>query len=170
MNIHSKQKGFTLIELVIYIGILALFVFIVADSMISITRSYATLKSARAIHFSALSSYDRLANQIRDGREINLGLSTLGSHPGTLAVVSDTGSGDSTIVFSLENGRLKVVTDSVEEGFLTKDDTTITNLVFNKFLVNGSEGVRVEMTIESVHGTSTRSSVFYNTFKLRGSY
>ena len=57
MKYPTNKKGFTLIELTIYIAILGVLVAIVISSMIGVTRSYATLRSARAVHFSAISSF-----------------------------------------------------------------------------------------------------------------
>jgi len=170
MKIISPQKGLSVVELVVYIGILGLITIVLFNSLTSITRAYATLKSARAIHASALTSYERLAYEIRGAKRVELGSSVFSTNPGTLALVRGTDLGESTTIFSLTDGILKISVDGVDQGGLSKENATISSLIFRYFTSAGSEAVSVEMVIESTHGTSTRSAAFYDTFKLRGSY
>lgn len=170
MSLLNNKKGFSVIELLIYIAILGMFLAVVMSSMISITKSYATIKSARSIHASAISSYERLANEIRGAKRVELGSSVLNLHPGVLTIVRDTAGGESISVFNIENNLLTISVDGNKEGTLTKDDSTITNLVFRYF--NGTNGgaIKIEMTIQSTHGNATQTESFSDTFTLRGAY
>jgi len=166
MMTNKYKKGFSLIELIIYLGILTMLIMVSMTAIISITKSFGRMASARVIHSSAITSYDRLSNEIRSADVINSAGSIFGSHPGALSLTKE----GSITIFSLENGKLKVSTDGVSEGYLTKDDVVINSLIFEHFDQGGSEAVTVSITFSSEYGTSTRVVNFQNTFKLRGTY
>ena len=163
-----KQKGFSILEMLIYISILVLMLAVVMNAIVAVTRSERLIKSLRQIEDSAVLAIERIGREVRGAESVNTGSSTLGAHPGRLVLegLDDAGS-PRTVEFYLSDGRLILKENGADVGPLTQADAVITNLVFRYFSGASSAGVRTEMTLESGTSTSYRSEKFYSTAVIR---
>jgi len=89
----SKNKGFTLIEAVIYITLFALIFFFVIAVLIQITEAFVEAQRFRSITSSATISMERITREIRDADSVVLLESELDVDPGTLKVTNSNESG-----------------------------------------------------------------------------
>ena len=166
MKIPDKKTnifGFTLIEMLVYIAILSIIAVVVINSMLSLKDSYINFKVSRNVTIAALSSIDRMTREIRLADTIT-GTSTFDVHPGVLGL---SFGGSTTTEFYLNEGTLKISENSTEIGALTRNEATITNLVFRQLGSGSADMIRIEMTIESTVGTTTLSKDFYTGAVLR---
>ena len=72
-----------------------------------------------------------------------------------------------TVEFSLSSGTLMFSENGVELGALSQSDARVSNLIFHLFSGPNSEGIKIEMTIESGTSTHYRSGKFYSSGILR---
>ncbi|MDO8569948.1 MAG: prepilin-type N-terminal cleavage/methylation domain-containing protein [bacterium] len=164
----SKVRGFSLVEMLIYIAILVLMLTVIMNVVVSVIRSGRIIKSLRNVENSAIVSIERLTRELRQAESINVGLSTLNSNPGRLVLESTDDIGTPrTVEFYLFEDRILLKENGVDIGALTQMDARVSNLIFYRFSDPNSEGIRTEMTIESGTSTHYRSEKFYSSALLR---
>lgn len=167
----SAEKGFSLVEMLIYIFILTIILAVVTNSIYSLSKSYRSIRSADTLEASAMSSLDRIVREIHDATSVDTALSTLDTSPGVLMLnTTDEAGVATTIKFLVTSQALRVQEAGVDVGPLTDSSARVTSLIFRSITTAQSKAVKVEMTIESGVGSSYKSRNFYSTAVLRGSY
>ncbi|MDO8728803.1 MAG: prepilin-type N-terminal cleavage/methylation domain-containing protein [bacterium] len=165
---NSKVRGFSLVEMLIYIAILVLMLAVIMNVVVSIIRSGRIVKSLKNVENSATVSIERLVRELRQAESINVSLSILNENPGRLLLegIDDMGT-PRTVEFYLFEDRILFKENGIDIGALTQMDAQVSNLTFYRFFGPNSEGIRTEMTIESGTSTHYRSEKFYSSALLR---
>ena len=158
-----STTGFSMIEMLVYLGILFFVTVFVVLSVLYVGFSYKKLKAEHAFASSAQTSFDRMVRAIRDAEEIDP-LSTLGANPGALTIQPDN------VTFYLDNGQLMFREGTTVVGPLTLPDVSVTSLIFREITTTHSEAVKIEATFEISTGDLTQQRSFSTTAVLRGSY
>ena len=146
-----KTRGFSLIEILVYIVILVFMLAIILEVVISITRSDRVIRSARNIENSAILSMERITREVRQADSITvaeLGTLTLGKEGGTTE-------------FYLSNSRIFMKENGIDIGAITSTSTRVTSLKFSRFASSTVELVRTEFALESGTSTHYRTETFY---------
>lgn len=170
-NLSKNKKGFTLVEMVIYMGLLALLVVVVITMLVSIVKSQRNIKSHLAIEETVVVSLDRMIREIRNAKSVDIS-SILGTNPGHLILnTTDSGGNPKTVEFYLESGVLKMEENTVVSGPLSRSDVTISSLMFWLIDNQKADAVRITMTVNANQPDgSVHTENFYATAILRGSY
>lgn len=167
-----KNKGFTLMETIIYMAILAVVSILMVNGLIMMMQSFGKIKVLNTIGFSAEAVMERMSREIRYGYDVDGGVSVFDVHPGRLKLMThDSGGDPATVDFYLDGGRLVISENSGTSYTLTSSSTDVTNLIFN--LINtdsGTKAVKIELVLRGGEGEYQRSENFYNTIVLRRSY
>lgn len=163
---RSKSKGFSLLEMVVYITILSALAILVVGSMLQLARSWNSVSLSQDINASANVALERTVRTVRDASSVDTGASTLDTNPGVLALSID---GDNT-VFSVENGAVVLTVDGDNQGPLTSADVSVTSLVFSHYAGAQSEVVTIDMELTASRGSITKVVPFHASAVLRGSY
>lgn len=167
----KASRGFSLVEAIVYIGLLVLVLAAIISMLLIMGRSYNYLKSSRHIQTSAVTVLDRIIRDVRNAQSISVGQSTLGTTPGILTLNTTTVSGaPQTIQFYVSGGVVRVKQDGVDVGPLTLPDVNLGSLIFRQITTGISSAVKIELTLETGAGPSARSANFYGTAILRDSY
>lgn len=170
-NIHARRSGFTFVESIAYVALLTLMLTVVLTTVSSMLQSLGKVQTARNINRSAVLSMERLMQEVRDADTVNVAASAFDTHPGILVLNTTDKSGIGvTRRFFLDGTLLRLDENGVSLGAISLADTQITNLVFRRITNAVSEGVRIEMTLRTTRGTTTRTELFQGTAVLRGSY
>lgn len=164
----TLQKGFSLVEMIIYVSILSLVMFVVVNTFISFGGTYREVRMHRAIDTSALTSLERMTRDVRGATNIVINQSTLGSTPGVLVLNAVDGAVSTTTRFYVDDGVLKVDVNSVYSGPLTLTQTSVTSLSFNRLVSTSSEAVKIDMTLQYVYGSTTKTKNYHTTVILKG--
>lgn len=168
MKIFSNKRGFSIVEMLIYITILVLMLGVIMGVVISVINSGRVIGSLKNVENSVITSLERLVRETRQAGSINLGSSVLESHPGRLVLEgTDIDGNPRTVEFYLAVDTLMFRENGIDIGALTQKDTRVTNLVFRRFSSVTTEGVRVEISLESGTSTNLRSNNFYFSAVLR---
>ena len=168
MPYSSKHQGFSLLEMLFYIAILVLLLAVIMNMVVSVVRSGRIINALRNVENSAIVSLERITRELRQADSVNVSLSTLDSNPGQLVLegTDETGS-PRTVEFYLSLGRLFLKENGVDVGALSQSDAQVSSLIFRRFAGPNSEGIRIEMTLESGTSTHYRSEKFYSSAILR---
>lgn len=160
----TSIKGFTLIEMLVYVSVLGLIMLLAVTTALSMARSYEELKVARSIEQGALTSMERMVRDIRAAEEATASGSTL-----TLTT-TDLNDDPMTVIFYVQDGILKVIENGSYAGPLTASSTSVTSLSFDTLSTTTSKAVRIQMTMEASRGEISKTQSFYSTAVLRGYY
>lgn len=167
MFLRTDKKGMTLVETIVYIGVVVIVLFAIVSLILFVTRSMSSLKASRDIRNSAITVLERVGREIRGAESI--GASTVfDQNIGQLEL--NTGGAPAVVLFTVAGGVVELREDGVYVGDLTLSTATVTAMTFSEITTTASEGVRVEITFESVDSSQGTSTTFYTTGILRGSY
>ena len=162
-------SGFSLVEIIIYVALLAVFVGVITWSIGSILHTYNRMKDERAVESSAISSMDRMVKEIRNSKSVDLAHTATSTENGYLTLNTYDSVGSSTVVkFYLSNNRVYVDQAGIQMGPLTLENISAPSLVFRYFTNATSTGVKIELGLQS--SSSTPINYFYDSAVLRNSY
>lgn len=166
----KPDSGYTLVEAIIYIAILAALTVTFISLLFIMTRSHTKFRLERDIASSASLGLERLAREARQAASVDLA-SALGSHPGRLLLnTTDENGAATTVDFYLSDGTLMVKQGSALAASTTAARIRVDNLVFRQINTAESSAVKIEMTLSGSRGDISRTAKFYATAVLRGSY
>ena len=172
----KTTKGFSLVEILVYISIFAIVSVVVINSYIIVFGSFSQVKTNHDLVSSANSSLERISREIRQAKTVDILNSTLGATPGVLQLNSTDSIGATRIVkFYVSNGQLNLSQGSSEPLVLTGNllgpDISVTNLIFRRILTSGTkEAIKIEMTLQDNRSKTLKNEKFYDTIILRGGY
>jgi len=165
------NRGISLIEILIYTGILTLMVTTIGSTILALSRVYASITAEQRIEEAALIGLDRILSETKKAISVTTGASNFNTTLGKLAIQAVDKNDDAmSVEFYVATGTLRMKENGVDVGPLTSTSTAITQLVFQHITTSQSEAVKVEMLVESGTSTNHRSKTFYGTAVLRGSY
>ncbi|TAL49353.1 hypothetical protein EPN83_01225 [Patescibacteria group bacterium] len=167
---RSSTSGLSLVETLVYIGILTLILGVVVALLSGLGGSQRRLKASKQVENSAIFGFERMIREIRRAKSINPA-SVLGTNPGVLVLdTTDLGGAPRTVEFSVSGSILRVKESGIDLGPLTPSQARVTSLVFSLLSTPNSAALKVEMTVEAGSGPSLASRNFYGTAILRNSY
>lgn len=170
---EKVQKGFTLVELLVYVGLFAVLLVGLVNSMLILTDAYRTVSTARKMESSAITLMDRIMREAKRSTGVSAGAFEVPNGSVTLQTGSTT---NPSLTFYLQNGRV-YITDDNDSSPLTDSDVVVESMIFSRYPVyniqyaTSSVLLKVDFTINSGSTTpffTTRS--FYGSAILRGSY
>ncbi|MCK5590335.1 MAG: type II secretion system protein, partial [Candidatus Pacebacteria bacterium] len=82
----EKEKGFTLVEMVIYVSFLAVFSVMVVSAVVTSMSAFVEFRLTRDINNSATTIMERFVRDVRIAYDVDQTESTLSSHPGRLTL------------------------------------------------------------------------------------
>jgi prepilin-type N-terminal cleavage/methylation domain-containing protein len=145
----TREQGFSLVELIVYIAILAIVVSALTLTAVSLLRSFAYARASGDVAEAATVALERLTREIRFAHTVQIGTSVLGTHPGTLGLeTTDLVGNPATLLATLNSGRIMLAMNGGTPAPLTRASVTVTNLVFTHMPGTEKHGVRIDLTIE----------------------
>ncbi|HEY4500281.1 MAG TPA: hypothetical protein VJH25_00635 [Candidatus Paceibacterota bacterium] len=166
-----ENGGYTLVEMVISIGLVALLLIVIVETAITIARSHERARDYLEINSVAVGAFSRFSRDIRRATAIDVVNSVLGGSDGkiVLNMKRDDGTDDTTVFYLAEN-RVKEIYNGADRGDVTPTSIDISNLTFRLFTSASTTAVRVEMTASPRASSTVQAVNFYGTYVLRGSY
>lgn len=165
---NKANKGFSLLEMLVYIAILVLMLGIIMEITISVVRSHKAIKASKNVENSAMSSLERITREIRQADSVNTLSSIFDSSPGKLVLLGTDAFGNPrTVEFYLDSGSVLLKENGADLGSLSQPEAEVNSLIFHLFSNPLSSGVRVEIEVESGTSTHYKSENFYSSATLR---
>jgi prepilin-type N-terminal cleavage/methylation domain-containing protein len=165
------KKGFTLIETLIYLAILATVFVLFTNIILSVNRSYAVIGETQMLDSAAIIAMDRMTREVREATSVDSVNSIFNSNPGALSVNQvDQNNNTSNVIFRVNNRRLSMVRDGQNTGELLPLGVGVSSLVFVSINNASSKAVKIEMELTGNYGSVVKTQKYYSTVILRGSY
>lgn len=161
--ISKADKGFTLVEMLLYIGLLSIFLFVLTDIFVSSLNVKIESEATSAVEQDGRYVLSRLAYDMGRAESITTP-SFLGETTNTLGINVD-GVGHA---YSLVDGDL--ILAATTSGRLNSDKTNVSDLFFQRVgNVDGKHTVRVNFTLTSVvvQNKGPEVRVFQTTYGLK---
>lgn len=154
MQQGASQQGFTLIETIVYVGIISIFLVSIVQFTTSLVSAGEKARIQNEVQQNARFAMERLRREIRTADDVNTGTSTFGSHPGILSLADDTPLDDPTI-FDVSSGRLRIKEGAASALPLTTDKVNVTNFVVqNRGVSNRTKNIQIFLTLAWAGSTS----------------
>ncbi|MES3005076.1 MAG: type II secretion system protein [Patescibacteria group bacterium] len=160
---NSKTRGYSLVEMIIYVTILSIVSVVLVNTLLSFTGSYKQLQALRAVDRSAMDVMEKFSRSIRSSTSIDIGGSSFGANPGVLVLVETDGLVSTTTRFYLENQVVKMDVNGVYYGPLSLGVADVTSLVFRKTDSDSTSAIKIEMTVSANIGGVTKQKNFFLT-------
>lgn len=166
---HYTRRGFSLVEMIIYVAFFAVLSLVAMQAMLTVMRSFYTIRLTQAINQSATVALERMSREIRNAYDVDSVASTFDTSPGRLMLRTEDAFGvNTTIEFFVSGNQIRVREGGVDKGTLLAKNVTVTNLVFHDITTLNSRAIKIEMTLHNARAGDTRDLVLYDTIVLRG--
>lgn len=167
---YLNKKGFTLIEVVIYVTYVAILSAVAINGVIDLTQVFGSFQITRDLNNTADIVTDRIVRQMRLAYDIDQGASNFGVNPGKLVLNTTDGTVNTTIEFYVLDGRIKVKESGVDKGYLGSKNVDVDILVFELITNGRSQAVRTRLELSVDRFGNSHTKTFYATTILRGGY
>lgn len=170
-------KGFTLIEVLVYIAVLTIIVLAISSLLIWAIRSGAKAKAMRETLNNAERAMAIMVHETKEAKGIYTPTSLFDAHPGQLSLETTKYSSleEETIFldFYLCQDKLCLKKESQDPFVLTSDSVEISNLVFSEVFSGQAPSLQIDLIVSyknpqnrpeysaSVNLRSTVSLIFY---------
>lgn len=159
----NRTKGFSLIELVVYIAVLSILMVVVVQALLGISSSYSHIALKRSIEESAMTTLERISREIRNAHN--------GSAGASLSLSSTEGGTTVTREFFVDgNQTLRLRENGVDRGPLTKSGIRVTTFSASLMSTSTSKAVKIDLALEATRGEVTEADIFHTTVVMRGVY
>lgn len=173
----SKIKGFTLPEVVVYVGIFSMIMLVLMGALKTTLGVYTDLRLSRDVNDSAVKILERLSRDTRAGRSIDLSASIFNATSSQLQMkVADTSGTVMTVRYVVipdTDGvrRLHVYQNGTDLGVLNAGRAGIEAFVLRYVEAGGVQGVKTELYLKGMRSSNqVVQERFYGMNMLRGSY
>jgi len=151
MNNKFINKGFTLVEIIVYIFVVAVILIGVTYYAIDVISAQTKARSYQEVQQNARFALKRMIQEIRAADDLNEGSSVFDTNPGTLSLAHQDTAKDPT-VFDVSAGRLRITQGTNGPYYLTSDKVTVTDLTFTNLSVSErTKNIKITLTIEHIN-------------------
>lgn len=151
MQYHRhREKGFTLIETIIYVAVVGMAVTSLVLFSISAGKARTKSNVVEEVQSNTRAALDIIERTIRTAESIDTDLSTFSTHPGVLVLHStDAAKEPTTIALDAALGTLTITEGAGEAQLLMSSAVAVSNLVFTDLTGGGAhDRVRIELTAQ----------------------
>lgn len=151
-----NKRGFTLVELIIYVAIVSSILIATTQYVATLARNRAKSEVLAEVAYNAAIIQAKLSYAARHAESLNVGSSTFGSDPGVLQLEM-VDSGENPTIFNLtaDDGAAQMNINGTTTQ-LTTDRVNVTNFVFSNRTSSDDIGIiEVQYTIEAVNSSNS---------------
>ena len=160
----QTKRGYSLLEVVIYIAILAVVSVVVIESVLSVYKAFGRLRVDRRINLNGDTAIETMVREIRSATTTDLSVSVFGFSPGILKV------GGRTFSLAGADGLLQAQDSSGPAQDITSDVDVTSLFFYRETNVAPSEIIKIELTLSAGDGSFNKTKNFYGSAVLRGKY
>jgi len=166
----EQRRGFSIIEVLVYVAILATASVLIVSSIVQLTQLYGKGRAERRLVLAAENAFERITRELRLAQSIDTAspYTLPGSRIKLNTFQSYTDFTPTTRTIDLDSGY--AVLDNNLAKILTPIGVAVTNLTFTQLTGGASDAVRVQMTLTTSGGPFQPTRTFFTTVVLRGSY
>lgn len=159
-------RGFSLVEMLIYVALLAVIATAVVSAMLSLRVVFGMAQAHHALSSAAETSLARMLFEIDRASSVATSTSVFGTSPGSLTVTTEEGNRR----FFVQSGALRVEEGGVDAGALTPANVSVERLAFTFYENTNTQAVRIELTLHADNRFASTTKTFTTMSVLRNSY
>ncbi len=146
------SKGFTIVELLVYIAIFAILITSVTAFAISFVENSSKTKIKKEVSLGAYSAMKSMVYEIKRANKVYIPTSNFDNHPGQLSLETShelpLDEQRTYIDFYLDDqNRLYLKAEGQDPQLLISENLKVANLEF-EYLASSSESIRIDLTME----------------------
>lgn len=168
LHTPKKNKGLTILEVVMYFGLMAVLTIVVMDSLFSLFKSYASIRAGQDLETTAIQVLDRMTRDIHDADSVVVNQSSFDIPAGYVTLAMNA-AGTETIKYTASSSRIAVEKDGTYLGHLSLATIIVNN--FNIKYINGTstQALKIELGLTAPvrNASTTVYKNFYTTVQLR---
>lgn len=167
-----NHRGFSLIEMLLYIGITSLMLSVMFSFVLNMTNARAKVQANADIAYNANLIEDRLGDAVRHATAINTGASTFGTDPGVLSLtMADLAVSPTIFSLTANDGIVQVSQAGGAFAPLTTTNVKVTNFTFTNLTSLKDVGIiQLNFTLQTVNNTmrpyDDASATFQTSFRI----
>ena len=166
MKKNNFSKGYSLIELVIYISLFAVISVVVIQALLYSMKTYSSARAYRTIQRNSETFLNRLTNEVRQASSISATGNTFGSSPGVLSLRGLDNVGSPYTATVSVSGSIPQIAIGSNTTNLSSSEVAISELIFWKITTANSNAVKIKSTFTTTRAPFITKS-FYTTVVLR---
>jgi len=173
LNKIQNQKGLTLIEVLIYIGIFSLMISIIVQVMSGTFYIFAQARSVRDLNNTGSSIMETISTNVRNAYDFNSTNNTFGANPGSLSIlIRDAADASHTYTYTpvASNTILSEQIDLGTVNNLHSSKITLTNFTVSQITTGGTQGAVITIELTDNRIVPAKSATFQTTVLMRGTY
>jgi Tfp pilus assembly protein PilW len=151
----QKNKGFSIIEIIIYISIFSLVVLASSQVIVNIFTSYKDVVYKKSIENSAVVVLDRITRETRSAKFIDSS-SMIGNTNSSLYLTLEDDDGEYTLRFYKDGDRIYVQERNGEVVPLSSNKTRVDSFFVQQIDTALSTALRFTLTLSSIRGDMTK--------------
>lgn len=150
MNKQQGKRGFSILEMILYVGIISMVMVTVVSLAISLLNLRVKERAMASIQSNEARILGRLEDAARHATALNIGTSVFSADPGTISFdMADVGVDPTIFSLTADDGALQVQEAGGAVVTLTTDDISVTNFTVTNLTTAEDVGIlRVEMTLQ----------------------
>lgn len=165
------KRGYTLVEMLIYVTILAFLAAVLVSGIVLLIRSFGEVRAVRNLADAGGAALERITREVRQAKSVDGANSLFNQTPGRLKLNTIDGAGSPTTVeFTVTNNVLTVQTGSGAVGNLLPAHLLLSSLIFRQLATTTATAIKVEAALQDDRRPNVSPINFYTTAVLRGSY
>jgi len=144
------QRGFTLIETIIYIAIIGGVIGAFVSFALSVSNSSNKTYAVQEVQANSRVSLDIITKKIQAATGVNTTSSTFDFDPGVLSLSFASSALDPTIIqLNADDGILQIIEGLGDPISITSDEVEVTNLQFTNLTgASNKENIKIDITVE----------------------
>ncbi|MEK7635441.1 MAG: hypothetical protein AAB446_03365 [Patescibacteria group bacterium] len=170
-TIKNKNRGTTLVEMILYVVLLVFVMTVIVQMLISIGGVYRNIKITRELESSGTIAMEQMLREIRSASSVKISGSTFGTSPGSITLSGfDESQNPYEVVFSVDSGVLKISKNGSSPVSLTSFPASVSSLIFTHVITSTYEGVQIKLEVFGTAGSVSKTAGFQSFTVLRGAY
>lgn len=168
----SPQRGFGLLETVLYIGIVALLSGLVINTIFALFSSAGKARSIQRVTLDGETAMERITRELRLASAV-APHSILRTNPSLLTIRTRRSAYDNTAVekhITLTGSRLTIQENAEPPEYLTSPNVIVRSFIASTMTTPHAKAAKVELLLEAGQGRTLTSESFFNSAVLRESY
>jgi len=164
------RAGFSLVEMLIYSAIMALFLVVSINASIIMLGAYSKARTAKLLNTAAVETLSKIRTEVQKSFNVDSAGSILGANPGKLTIDQNIVGGSEKVEFSVATSTLVMRRGGILVGAITPQNISVDNIIFYKVTSGSNQAVRSVLTLTASRGGESKTETFYLTTALRAAY
>jgi len=170
INNIKLNKGFSIMEIIIYLAIFTTISIVVINSFIIILSSFKTIRSNHDLLDSGSIAMEKISREIRQAKSTDLINTT---NTALWLNSTDSSGSDAVVKIIKESNALNLYRSTSTPnllGNILSSNIIVNSISFDHISTINSEGLKIKIVLQDIRIKTRPTATFYDTVILRGGY